>query len=99
MVSCRQCSRHTASRQSVKLRTAGIVSRTASQRASSTTRRFRDLHVGEHPHIVVGMTTERRADTAKSDHESFAWWKIAAVWTVPALLSTVETVMFARNSG
>jgi two-component system LytT family sensor kinase len=45
------------------------------------------------------MTTERRAETVNSDHESFASWKIAAVWIIPALLSTVETVMFARAGG
>lgn len=31
--------------------------------------------------------------------ESIAGWKIAAVWTVPAVLSTVETVLFARMGG
>jgi len=40
------------------------------------------------------------ANIRQSDEgESFAAWKIAAVWTIPAVLSTVETVMFARLGG
>jgi len=35
----------------------------------------------------------------RHESESIAAWKIAAVWTIPAILSTVETVMFARLAG
>jgi two-component system LytT family sensor kinase len=35
----------------------------------------------------------------RDKEDSFAAWKIAAVWTIPAVLSTLETVMFARMGG
>ena len=38
-----------------------------------------------------------RRDPGKA--ESIAGWQVAAVWTVPAVLSTVETVLFARMGG
>ena len=49
---------------------------------------------------MVGMTRDLLG-ASRSDHERpwIAAWKIAAVWMIPALLSTVETVIFAAQSG
>jgi len=33
------------------------------------------------------------------DYGTFATWKVAVIWVIPAILSTVETVMFSRMSG
>jgi two-component system LytT family sensor kinase len=44
------------------------------------------------------MTREPPAQRS-TDFERIAAWRIAAVWTIPAILSTVETVMFARLGG
>ena len=49
--------------------------------------------------IVVVVTTQPTQRERRGDNESLAAWTIAAVWTIPALLSTVETVMFARLGG
>ena len=47
--------------------------------------------------IVVGVNTneQRRA----RDSGAVATWKVAVIWMIPAILSTVETVMFGRMSG
>ena len=37
--------------------------------------------------------------TVRTSASPLAAWKIAAVWTIPAVLSTVETVMFSRLGG
>jgi len=51
------------------------------------------------PVIVVVVTTQPTQRERRGEAESLSAWKIAAVWTIPAILSTVETVMFARLSG
>lgn len=45
--------------------------------------------------------TPARADVERADRgkPGLATWKIAAVWMIPALLSTVETVIFAAQGG
>jgi two-component system, LytTR family, sensor kinase len=43
--------------------------------------------------------TRQSSQPDQAPEGSVAAWKIAAVWTVPAVLSTVETVMFARIGG
>jgi len=67
----------------------------------------RTVHGGAHHHlrrleapfILVVVTTQPTQRERRGDDESLAAWTIAAVWTIPALLSTVETVMFARLAG
>jgi two-component system, LytTR family, sensor kinase len=81
------------------LRTAAIVSRTATGRAIVITCRDDVLRRSTQPFIVVAVTTRRMQQSHISEPESIAAWKIAAIWTIPALLSTVETVMFARLGG
>jgi two-component system, LytTR family, sensor kinase len=49
--------------------------------------------------IVVAVTTSLAQTSQPDNLESLAVWKIAAVWTIPAVLSTVETVMFGRLGG
>ena len=51
------------------------------------------------PVIVVVVTTQPTQRERRGEDESLSAWKIAAVWTIPAILSTVETVMFARLAG
>jgi sensor histidine kinase YesM len=51
------------------------------------------------PIIVVIVTSERASLTPTDDYETFAAWKVAAIWLIPAALSTLETVMFARMGG
>jgi len=67
----------------------------------------RTAHGGTHhllrrlvaPVIVVVVTTQPIQRERRGEGESLSAWKIAAVWTIPAILSTVETVMFARLAG
>jgi two-component system LytT family sensor kinase len=67
----------------------------------------RTVHGGTHhllrrlvaPVIVVVVTTQPTQRERRGEDESLSAWKIAAVWTIPAILSTVETVMFARLAG
>lgn len=51
------------------------------------------------PIIVVIVTSERASRAPSDDNETFAAWKVAAIWMIPAALSTFETVMFARMGG
>ena len=67
--------------------------------ARCTTRLTSDLHPEPHSPIVVGVTTERVTESHSNDPKSFTAWQIAGVWAIPAVLSTVETVMFARAGG
>lgn len=43
--------------------------------------------------------TQRAVAGQIGENESFALWKIAAVWSIPAMLSTAETVMFGKLGG
>jgi two-component system LytT family sensor kinase len=43
------------------------------------------------------MTAQTTGGTSGTDR--IAAWKIVAVWTIPAILSTLETVMFSRMGG
>jgi two-component sensor histidine kinase len=45
------------------------------------------------------MQAQTSDQNIKHDDERIAAWKIVAVWTVPAILSTTETVMFGRLGG
>ena len=45
------------------------------------------------------MTSERISGLPSDDIQPFAAWKIAAIWMIPAALSTFETVMFASIGG
>lgn len=49
--------------------------------------------------IVVVVTTQRGFAEQSTERGTFAPWKIAAVWTIPAVLSTAETVVFANLGG
>jgi two-component system LytT family sensor kinase len=75
------------------------VSRTATARRIVTVCRTDVLRGSTYSFIVVAVTTQRVQQSQVSESESIAVWKIAAIWMVPALLSTVETVMFARLGG
>jgi len=55
-------------------------------------------HVAASP-IVVGVMTQRAFGGRRLERGTLASWKIAAVWTIPAVLSTAETVMFAKLGG
>ena len=43
--------------------------------------------------------TQRTVGGRQLERGTFAPWKIAAVWTIPAVLSTAETVIFAKLGG
>jgi two-component sensor histidine kinase len=45
------------------------------------------------------MHSEMTDAATIDERRSIAAWKIVAVWTIPAILSTFETVMFASGSG
>jgi len=45
------------------------------------------------------MTAQTTVGVFAGDDERIAPWKLAAVWTIPAILSTMETVIFARAAG
>jgi two-component sensor histidine kinase len=49
--------------------------------------------------ILVAMNTSPSTSTVQREHATLATWKISAVWLIPAVLSTVETVMFGRMAG
>jgi two-component system, LytTR family, sensor kinase len=64
------------------------------------TRRAKSLlHQRTEPIIVVLVTNEHAPNPPAADGESFAPWKIAAIWMIPAALSTFETVMFSSIGG
>ena len=45
------------------------------------------------------MTKRREEPNGGRQAEAFSAWQIGAVWMIPAVLSTVETVMFSRLGG
>ena len=47
---------------------------------------------------MIGMT-RNRSDARRPEHAWIPTWQVAAVWMIPALLSTAETVIFAAQSG
>jgi two-component system, LytTR family, sensor kinase len=64
--------------------------------------RTRAVHLHGAPVVPIMIPmTEPGAAIARADRErrGIATWKIAAVWMIPALLSTAETVIFASQSG
>lgn len=57
------------------------------------------LHRGPGGLILVAVTTRHASNDWLVERESFPGWKVASIWIIPTVLSTVETVMFASLSG
>ncbi|HWC46147.1 MAG TPA: hypothetical protein VG868_08545, partial [Casimicrobiaceae bacterium] len=49
--------------------------------------------------IMIAMSPERSSHRANADHRWIPAWQIAAIWLIPTLLSTAETVIFAAQAG
>jgi len=57
------------------------------------------LHRAPAQPIMIAMSPERPSHRANAEHRWIPTWQIAAIWLIPTLLSTAETVIFAAQAG
>lgn len=57
------------------------------------------LHGAVAEPIMIAMSLERASRLSTTDHRWIPTWQIAAIWVIPTVLSTAETVIFAAQAG